>query len=328
MSTIFYVGATGYIGGSVLVALRKKFPTYSVTALVRNPKNFPAIEALGVAVVQGSFSDEEVIEKQSSLADIVINTGESDSVPLALAILRGLKQRHETTGAVGIYIHTSGCAAFLDMKKDGLFDPQGKLWDDSKEEDIRSITPDFIHGPIDTPILTEGDKGYVNTYILSPGAVVGKSTGPISNGSFFTKAVASIYKAMGGPVYVGEGSNEFLLVDLEDLVDIYLRVFELATSNTAHATSYSRYIFATSNGANWKDIAAVFGPELARRGVLKTSEPRILTGAQVPDGVAFLAASQRMVSKRAELLGWQPRKVNLADYVVDAVSELADVKSA
>jgi nucleoside-diphosphate-sugar epimerase len=44
--SIFILGASGYIGGSVLVGLKRTFATHNYVALVRNEKNIPAIEGM------------------------------------------------------------------------------------------------------------------------------------------------------------------------------------------------------------------------------------------------------------------------------------------
>lgn len=46
MPTIFVLGATGYIGGAVLVGYKKAYPDYDFVALVRNEKNVAAVEGM------------------------------------------------------------------------------------------------------------------------------------------------------------------------------------------------------------------------------------------------------------------------------------------
>jgi uncharacterized protein YbjT (DUF2867 family) len=46
MPTIFILGATGYIGGSVLVGYKKKYPDHDYVALVRSESNAPKVEGM------------------------------------------------------------------------------------------------------------------------------------------------------------------------------------------------------------------------------------------------------------------------------------------
>ena len=113
----------------MLVALRKAYPDLKVTALVRNPAQVDAVRGLGVVVVEGKFSDVDLIAKHARTADITINTASSDDVDLTNAILAGHKARvEEDKKAPAILFHTSGVAVFMDDGKEGKHDPNSKVW--------------------------------------------------------------------------------------------------------------------------------------------------------------------------------------------------------
>lgn len=65
-------GATGYIGGSVLEAIIKKYGELHVTALLRTPSSELKSRYPKVDIVVGDFDAFDVIEKASLAADIVI----------------------------------------------------------------------------------------------------------------------------------------------------------------------------------------------------------------------------------------------------------------
>lgn len=46
MPTIFILGATGYIGGSVLVGYKNVYPDHDFVALVRSESSIPAVEGI------------------------------------------------------------------------------------------------------------------------------------------------------------------------------------------------------------------------------------------------------------------------------------------
>jgi hypothetical protein len=150
MPTVFYLGATGHIGGpysraspsvaasvshfqthlgSVLVDLLKTYPELKVTALVRNPAHVDAVRRLGVGVFQGTFSDAALVTKHARAADITVNAADSDDVALSNTILAGHKARVvEDKKPPAILLHTSGVAVFSDDGKEGKHDPNSKLW--------------------------------------------------------------------------------------------------------------------------------------------------------------------------------------------------------
>ena len=97
--------ATGYVGGSLLVALLAAYPSAKISALVRKVAASDAVKALAperITVVQGSHSDHELIQAEVQKADLVINAADSDDVELTKSIVKGLEKRDKK----GILIHT------------------------------------------------------------------------------------------------------------------------------------------------------------------------------------------------------------------------------
>ncbi|KAI0271291.1 hypothetical protein BC834DRAFT_966801 [Gloeopeniophorella convolvens] len=326
MTGIFLIGATGYIGGTLLVALCKAHPTLSIAALVRRPEYIDRIAAVGlnVTVLQGSFGDLELIEKHAREADIVINTADSDNVSLTNAILTGLRKRVEEDGKKqGALVHTSGSGVFSDSGREGKFDPEGKIWNDANVDDIRAITIDKLHGQVDVPILQAGEAGYAETHIISPGGIIGISDGPLPAGSVFIKYLIHLATLRRRPCYIGEGSNVLYLVGLDDLVDLFVRVVARILSGVDNDTSaYERYYLGVANAVSCKTLMELVGEALKRRGVLEDSAPESIKVEDLSREWQIFAASQRFQCDRARGLGWSPKAVDIAkhmDGAVDAV---------
>ncbi len=115
LSTVFYISATGHIGGqwplfhefrrtqrlnllswplgAVLAELIKTYPELKITALVRNPSHIEAVRNLGIEVVRGNFSDTDLTSSHVRAADITVNSGDSHSAVLNEVILAGQKAR-------------------------------------------------------------------------------------------------------------------------------------------------------------------------------------------------------------------------------------------
>jgi uncharacterized protein YbjT (DUF2867 family) len=117
------------LSGTVLSELTKTYPELKITALVRNPSHVKAVRDLGVEVVQGSFSDADLISSHVRAADITFNSADSDDVALHKAILAGQRARVADDGKFpAVFLHTSGVAVFMDGGKEGKHDPNSKVW--------------------------------------------------------------------------------------------------------------------------------------------------------------------------------------------------------
>ena len=115
--------------GAVLAELVKAHPELKITALVRNSSHVKAIRELGIEVVEGSFSDTDLISSRVRVADITVNSADSDDVALNAAILAGQKARVVDDGKPpAVLLHTSGVAVFVDGGTEGKHDPNSKLW--------------------------------------------------------------------------------------------------------------------------------------------------------------------------------------------------------
>lgn len=80
--TIFFLGATGYLSGNVLLLLGLHYPDYHVKALVRNPtpERIAKLKDIhpNLSIVEGDLNDANTIVHEASTADIVINSASSD----------------------------------------------------------------------------------------------------------------------------------------------------------------------------------------------------------------------------------------------------------
>lgn len=238
----------------MLTELVKTHPKLKFTALVRNPSRVEAVRNLGVEVVQGSFSDTDLISSHARAADITINSADSDSTVLNEAILTGQRARVADDGKPpAILLHTSGVAVFMDGGKEGKHDPNSKIWNvrlyiavmtcifgkftfvrlyrtPMKRTFVLSLlrccmvksmhrTSFFLTVCVCRVrncrrILQAAEKGHTESYIICPAAVVGPSSGPVPASSVFFKFLAQLALGFKRTLYVGEGENVFYTVGI------------------------------------------------------------------------------------------------------------------
>lgn len=131
--SVFFLGATGYIGGSLLKAIlaSPSGKQFKITALYRSPKDEERLAALCVIPIKGDLvADPETVKATAYASDLVIDCAHSDTS--VQAILEGLAKQHEETGKRPIYIHTSGTGVLSDDSL-GMFEG-GKVYDVSALE--------------------------------------------------------------------------------------------------------------------------------------------------------------------------------------------------
>jgi uncharacterized protein YbjT (DUF2867 family) len=79
-TTIFYTGATGYIGGAVLEKLIGD-EAFAITALVRNADKARKLNDLGIETIVASLQDHDTLTTAAANAEVTIHTvGTYDSI--------------------------------------------------------------------------------------------------------------------------------------------------------------------------------------------------------------------------------------------------------
>ncbi|CAG7854911.1 SubName: Full=Uncharacterized protein {ECO:0000313/EMBL:CCA70316.1} [Serendipita indica DSM 11827] len=316
MPTIFVLGITGYIGGSVANGLRGVFPDHEFVALVRSQKNNFAVEALGVKVLQGSHSDHKLITDQAAKSDIIVNCADADDLELTKAILSGAKST--TIGKTPILIHTSG-TGLVTGEANGSFDPNAKTYNDDDPADIRGISPDAPHRNVDLEIFAADDAGYVSAYIIAPSTIYGTGDSPVNRLSQQVPGLIQAALENKQAVYVGEGTNVWNNVHIADLVDLYIIVTKLATSElgpAAKVDSYHKFFWGSAGKHVWGDVAREIGKALKAKGLVETAEAK-----SVPPSPAlmFMANNSLTVANRSFKNGWSPKGPSLVETIPETI---------
>ncbi|TDL19367.1 NAD(P)-binding protein [Rickenella mellea] len=313
MSTIFLLGATGYIGGSILVELRNVYPDAIINALIRSPSHHDAIRAAGAHPVQGLFDNLDVIEEQASKADLVINAAHPDNIDLMNAIMRGLKKRKQSGAGTPSFIHTSGGGVFLDGSTSGKYNNDSKVWTD-REEDIKLITPKMLHGQVDAPLLKAGEDGYASTYIICPTAVHGVGKGPVAKTTGIYRYFLGAALEAGAVTFIGEGSNILSFVHVDDVVALFIKVISIALAGPPTTSPYERYFIATTEDSTWKEFAGAFAKAVHSTGKIPTAVPKSIT-AEEARRPAVLGSNSLLEPMRAREIGWEPNGASVYDTV-------------
>ncbi|KAG9101516.1 hypothetical protein FS749_006086 [Ceratobasidium sp. UAMH 11750] len=317
---IFLLGATGYIGGSILTDLLKTSAAFTITALARKDQDVETLNALGVKTIKGSFADVDKIEEASREADIVYNAADADAMGLAHAVLKGLKSKKER----GILIQTSGTGLLSEGDNGELTPGASKIWNDNDINDVKGIAPTQPHRDVDLEIFGAHERGEVDAYIIAPSCIYGVGDGPIHKLSMQLPRLIRTAIEFKQPVYVGKGTNRWNTVHISDLVSLYSIVLNPALSvrsgQTPRPEVYANFYFGSVREYAWGDIARLIGPILLAKGKVEKAEARSVKASEL--NYSSIGSNSRSVSERGRNLGWTTVAKSLEDSLeedIDAV---------
>jgi hypothetical protein len=184
----------------------------------------------------------------------------------------------------------------------GDIDEMYVFWDNLHRSLVQHVHSTFVR------IMRASEEGYTVSYIVAPGAVVGKSTGAVPTASIFFKFNTQISLAFKRAIYVGEGANVFYMVrasfpyylsvsecshrlcqvHLDDVVNFFRLLFaHVQSGKVAKASPYSRYYLVVANPVAWKDIASAVGAALKRHGKLEDERPKSISITELQSPCAF-----------------------------------------
>ena len=291
---IFCTGVSGYIGGSIAVALASA--GHEVSGLVRSERSADEVRALGITAVHGALDDVDVLRTAAVRADLVLNAANSDHEPSAQAILQAL----EGTGKA--YIHTSGSSIVgtqsAGERVDAIFNEETPI--------IPSIGR-AARVALNKYILSFKEKG-VRSVIICPSLIYGIGRGPAKH-SIQVPWLIALAKKGGVAKHYGTGENIWSNVHIDDLVDLY----SLAIASAPAGAFY----FAENGENSMKQVCEAINCTL---GVNADTVPMSLDEAsrEWGEGAAqnTMGSNSRVRAVRARAeLGWRPRRPSLIDEI-------------
>ncbi|KAJ7905769.1 nucleoside-diphosphate-sugar epimerase [Mycena olivaceomarginata] len=317
---ILITGSTGYIGGSVLAAITKAHPEYSVTAILRKVSQHYVDAYPRVKTIVGDYDSADILAKAASESDIVIHAGDSDHKGAMEALLAGLGRR----SAPSFLIHLSGTACISDVyhaDNFGALNP--RVWSDVDDiEELRSLPDSRIHRTVDNLVFqaaaTHG--AHIHTAIMCPPDIYGKGHGPGITQSFMVPFFYDAILTRKSAFYVDKGENTRSLVHIDDVMSLYVNVVEEAVASLETGTvkdecwGKNGFYFNSSSEISWKDAAIAVGKVMASLGLIESAEPKEITveetrsmsGGSGFSLYLFASNSRSRADRGRNVFGWKP----------------------
>lgn len=321
---IFVIGATGYIGGSVLAKLlsHPSASTFDITALVRNEEKAKLLEQkFGVHGVVGSYKDTALVERLAENAHVVFSMADADDLPAVQAILKGLKQRHAKLGDLPILIHTSGTGVLtLGQETKGMA-ATDVVYDDSNFEQIANIKPEALHRNVDNAIFEADKEGYCRAYIILPSTIYGIAKNALVDAGIqnpHSIQIPLVIKASldrGRAGVVGKGLALWPDVHIEDVSDLYIVLYDaIITKGTENVDHGIRgYYFGENGEHSWYDISRAVGEAMVELGLTKDPEPTAFSDEELVkyfgsvENGNYWGTNSRCRATHSRALGWKPK---------------------
>ncbi|GJE88579.1 nucleoside-diphosphate-sugar epimerase-like protein [Phanerochaete sordida] len=320
---VFLIGATGYIGGTVLCRLlaHSSANVFDITALIRSEDKAKGYESFGVKPVVGSWTDLALVERLAEQAHIVFSLACSDQLDVTRAILRGLKSRHAKLGDLPILIHTSGTGVLTEGAMTSGMYPTDVIYDDSDFEQLAKIKPTARHRNVDLAVIDADEQGYCWAYIVLPSTVYGIAKTPLVDAGLqnaYSLQIPRLIKASldrGRAGMVGKGLALKPDIHIDDTADLYIILYDaIASRGPENVDHGSRgYYFGENGEHSWYDISNEIGHAMVPLGLCGDEEPTAFPEAElikyfgsVEMGM-YWGANSRARGTHSRSLGWQPK---------------------
>ncbi|GHJ86682.1 hypothetical protein NliqN6_3084 [Naganishia liquefaciens] len=322
--TIFFLGATGYIGSAVFSKLLQYKKQYPITALSRSDEKVELLNKLrdNVKGLKGSLSDLDLLEEQASKHDIIFNTADADDLKATKALLKGMAKRKAETGHRPVYIHTSGTGVLADDAA-GNWDTM-KIYSDLGANSeakppllsIDSLPDTALHRNVDLLILEADARADIRSFIILPSTIYGLNNAELvekgigNNQSIQMPALIKASIDRKRPGVVGKGHNIWPNVHIKDVAELFMVVYDLALAGNKGNHGRQGYFFAESGEHTLFAVGQTIGQAMVKYKLTDNPEPSTFSKEEIDKyfgGSDYLGSNSRARGDRSRRIGWRPK---------------------
>ncbi|KAK7427279.1 hypothetical protein QQZ08_006215 [Neonectria magnoliae] len=362
INKILLLGATGYVGGTVLDHLiHSEEPSIKALTFDLLVRNKDATERLRKAygdrvnpILWKGFADTTFVADTAANYDIIVNTGTGFIAEGAEALVNGLARRAKQGSPVPWILHLSGCSNIADRPLTQTAYPE-REWDDEYGRAVYEflkaadeIDP-YPQRSAEIAVLTVAENTGVQAVSLNSPCIFGIGTGLFNQQGFIIPAFMR-YVVQHGYGFKLNDTAVFDWVHVEDLADVFVLLVQTILGREDRGVGYIpsgksgiistavKRVLQTEMMQLCLDAAFASGV-LPREDTPKKKEIREVSlqeiADEIMDGLVGMAerswaghkAFKGTVAKK--LLGWNPTRLDEAwrqDYV-DVLKALQDGKA-
>jgi nucleoside-diphosphate-sugar epimerase len=290
---LFLLGASGYIGGSVALALLRA--GHQLVGLARTEEKGRQLATLGIQPVIGTLDSADVIAQSVRETDGVINAADSDHRFVVETIAQ------EIRGTDKVFIHTSGSSIVADP---AAGEPSNFIYDEETE-----FEPDahkLKRVEIDRFVRSiEGARAIV----ICPTMIYGEGHGLNKKSVQLPRLVDQARKS-GISRVIGRGLNRWSNVHIDDLFALYILALEKAPAGA--------FYFAENGEESFLELGRRIREELKLdEDVQQWPLEAAIAEWGYEMAVFGLGSNSRVRANRARKeLGWKPQLTTILESVL------------
>ncbi|KIK66786.1 hypothetical protein GYMLUDRAFT_37908 [Collybiopsis luxurians FD-317 M1] len=328
-TAVLLTGASGYLGGSLLVHLLRKFNleshNVSLYTLVRKPEQVVKVQELGgnVTVLVGDVLDAEGMKKLiiDNSISIVIETVDARQFAVAQPCIEALAVVKDKLDVPVHFVHTSGAKMFsshVGVDQSGfLNDDDGDVYNTMAGLDTRHPVMKKFVG-LNNQIIDFAESKGVRAYIVAPPMVYGPGKGFGNKISIQNVALVRVARALGQLYQVDKTDTIWALMHIDDQTSLYATV--LSGILTLKAPYGKNGFYFSENGTfSWRQLSLAIVNYLRKRNGLDgvdslpaaNDEDLIATGQVLGCDVGMVpvsfAGNCLIRGNNARKLGWNPQ---------------------
>lgn len=286
---VFITGASGYIGSRVCRRLIED--GHDVSGLARSEASARALTEAGVTPLAGDLRDIAGVVEHASPADAVVHIpashdfagGEDLDRTLTGELLRAV------AGSRRKFVYTSGARVYGDTA--------GRTADESRPLDPPPSLATRVE--VEQDVLRAADDGAISA-VIRPTLTHGRGGSGV-----FQFLIADLRKS-GSARYVGDGSQAWSFVHVDDLADLYAAVLDRSPAATLLNA-------ASDEPVALRAVADALG-STATPPVPAVSVDRAAAHKEWGEMAVFLGTDMRISGVKATTeLGWAPHRPGVLD---------------
>jgi nucleoside-diphosphate-sugar epimerase len=284
---ILIIGATGYLGSAAARALRAA--GHEIVGLARSDEARDRLVSEGYEVAIGDVADAQTLVEPAR---------KSDGILYAVMLNMINAKRTETFALQALVDALAGSSKPL-LLTSGVW-CYGATGDNAATEATPPNPPAFLDArPVFEGVVLDAVSKGVRSMVVRPGIVYGEGKG------IPTLYVGAAHE-QGGARVIGDGSNHWSVVHVDDVAKLYTLMFEAGKPgdvfNATDETAFTQSDIAQAANTN------------AGRDVAPVAWPLDAATAALGEWVEGLTIDQRVSSAAARTrFGWQPRASTIVD---------------